>query len=79
MKILLFYLNLSFLPFHQVDRFYYLSGKLKNDELGIEINIVESDSIIKNELKKNGLLFDFSNEIEIRQGDIIIFYISRKK
>ncbi len=55
-------------------------GILKSsNDLGITLNILEVNNLTSNEVKKNCLLFDKSNELQIRIGDIVIFYISRNK
>jgi hypothetical protein len=48
-------------------------------ELGITLNVLDVSSSVKNEMKKNCLLYDLGNELQTRVGDIIIFYISRNK
>jgi len=57
--------------------FVVKTGVLVNEDLGVILKIQEDE--LTNEVKKNCLLFDFSNEIQIRKGDIIVFYISKKK
>jgi hypothetical protein len=52
-------------------------GVIKDkEELGIKIKILEKWDIIKNEVRKNGLLFEKRNTIEMRIDDILVFYIS---
>ena len=53
-------------------------GKIENDsELGISIIILEKNDDKSNEAKKNNLLFDRKNEIQLHIGDILVFYITR--
>lgn len=50
-----------------------------NNNLGIKININEKEFVISNEIKKNGLIYDEKNELNVNIDDIIIFYISQNK
>ena len=55
-------------------------GRLKSsNEIGIKISIKNIDEPLINEVKKNCLLFDGKNQIQIRIGDILVFYISKNK
>jgi len=55
-------------------------GRIKSDfELGISIEVIENKDNLSNEVKKNCLIFDRKNEIQVRFGDIVVFYISKNK
>ena len=55
-------------------------GILHNDnELGIKIKIKEVNDYTVNEIKKNNLIYEKSDMIEIRINDVIIFYFSLQK
>ena len=57
-------------------------GKIEssqNDYIGMTIYIKKKGEIIENEVKKNCLIFDEKNELNVTQGDNIIFYISKSK
>ena len=51
----------------------------KDNNIGILINIFDEGKNVENEVKKNGLIFDEKNEININIGDYITFYISQNK
>ena len=54
-------------------------GEIKNKKnIGINIKIVEKNDIIKNEIRKNNLLFEKRDIVEIRVGDEIIYYFCLK-
>lgn len=48
-------------------------------ELGIIIEIKNKMDKLSNEVKKNCLIYDRKNTIQIRQDDILIMYISKSK
>lgn len=48
-------------------------------ELGINIEVKDSKELICNEAKKNGLLYDRKNCLQLRTNDCLIFYISKSK
>ena len=48
-------------------------------ELGIVIEVKNKDDLISNEVKKNLLLFDKKNELQLRVDDCLIFYLSKNK
>ena len=50
-----------------------------NNNLGIKIKIHPKESIIYNEIKKNGLICDEKNELNVNLDDLITFYISQNK
>ena len=50
-----------------------------NNNLGIKIKIHPKESIIYNEIKKNGLIYDEKNELNVNLDDLITFYISQNK
>jgi hypothetical protein len=55
-------------------------GKIENkEEIGIKLKIVGENEIIKNEVKKNNLIFERSNTLEMRVGDLLMFYLSHSK
>ena len=49
------------------------------NELGIKIKIKDESDYIVNEIKKNNLIFEKSDMIEIRIGNILLFYFSLQK
>ena len=51
----------------------------KDNNLGIKIKIYPKEKSISNEVKKNGLIYDEKNELNINLDDIITFYISQNK
>ena len=54
-------------------------GFIKNKKtIGINITIVEKNDSIKNEIRKNNLLFEKRDVVEIRVGDEIIYYFCLK-
>jgi hypothetical protein len=55
------------------------AGKIKSEELGITVTVKDQSQSITNEVKKNGLLYDSSNEIELRKGDYVVFYFSKRR
>ncbi len=61
---------------------FYLEGKkegeIKDDEeIGIKLTVLSPLADKYNETKKNNLIFDRKNEIQLHLGDIFIFYISK--
>jgi len=55
------------------------SGLIQNKKgIGINIKIVEKNENIKNEIRKNNLLFEKRDVVEIRVGDEIIYYFCLK-
>ena len=50
-----------------------------NNNLGINIKIHSKNKFIVNEIKKNGLIYDEKNELNVNIDDIITFYISQNK
>lgn len=48
-------------------------------ELGIKIKIKEASDYVVNEIKKNNLIYEKSDMIEVRIGDVIRFYFSQHK
>ena len=55
------------------------SGFIKNKKnVGINIKIVEKNDIIKNEIRKNNLLFEKRDVVEIRVGDEVMYYFCLK-
>ena len=50
-----------------------------NNNLGIKIIVHSKDKKIYNEIKKNGLIYDENNELNVNIDDLIIFYISQNK
>ena len=60
--------------------FYFFLGKLPtSSEVGINILIKDYAEFTTNEIKKNCLLYDGKNQIQLRIGDILVFYISKNK
>ena len=61
---------------------FYLEGSKPgvinaDDEIGIKITILSPHEDKSNETKKNNLVFDRKNEIQLHLGDVFIFYISK--
>lgn len=55
-------------------------GKISSgDELGIQIEVLDTEKKISNEVKKNCLIYDRKNSLQTRIGDILVFYISKNK
>ena len=51
------------------------SGYRKNKKgLRINVKIVEKNEIIKNEIRKNNLLFKIRDIVEVKVGDEIIYF-----
>lgn len=62
----------------------YLKGKQPGlihspKELGIDLEIKDKGDKVCNEIKKNGLLYDRKNYLQIRVEDTLVFYISKSK
>jgi len=61
---------------------FYLEGIIPgvigpDEEIGMKITILDQNEDKSNETKKNNLVFDRKNEIQMHVGDIFIFYISK--
>ena len=61
---------------------FYLEGIIPgvigpDDEIGMKIKVLDFNEKKSNEAKKNNLVFDRKNEIQMHIGDIFIFYISK--
>ena len=61
---------------------FYLEGKKPgivkaDDEIGIKIIVLSPHEDKSNETKKNNLVFDRKNELQLHIGDVFIFYISK--
>jgi hypothetical protein len=54
-------------------------GTIMENDIGIEIKIVNYNMKCVNELKKNGLISDIGRGMQIRIGDIVVFYITLNK
>jgi hypothetical protein len=50
-----------------------------DDELGIKLKVRDQNEIVKNEVKKNNLIYEKRNVLELRINDEIIFYLSHTK
>ena len=50
-------------------------GSVFNDFLGIPITVKSRDDEIVNEVKRLGFLIDRGVDLELRVGDIMVFYI----
>ena len=50
-----------------------------DNNIGISINIFDKEEVLENEAKKNNLVFDENNEININIDDEVIFYITQNK
>jgi hypothetical protein len=61
---------------------FYLEGSkpgfiYKDDEIGLDITVLPQPIDKSNETKKDNLVFDRKNEIQLHLGDVLIFYISK--
>ena len=61
---------------------FYLEGIMPgvigpDDEIGMKIKVLDFNEKKSNEAKKNNLVFDRKNEIQMHIGDVLIFYISK--
>ena len=61
---------------------FYLEGIIPgvigpDDEIGMTIKVLGLNENKSNECKKNNLVFDRKNEIQMHIGDVFIFYISK--
>ena len=61
---------------------FYLEGIIPgvigpDDEIGMKIKVLDFNEKKSNEAKKNNLVFDRKNEIQMHIGDVLIFYISK--
>jgi len=50
-----------------------------DEALGIIIEVVEFKDPIINEVKKNGLIYEYSNTFQLRVGDILVFYVAKNR
>lgn len=55
------------------------AGRILKDKLGIELILRESNHSLRNEIKKNYLVYENCNILEMRVNDYLIFYISHNK
>ena len=61
---------------------FYLEGAIPgiigpDDEIGMKITVLNLNENKSNETKKNNLVFDRKNEIQMHIGDVMVFYISK--
>ena len=61
---------------------FYLEGSkpgfiYKDEEIGLDITVLPQPIDKSNETKKNNLVLDRKNEIQLHLGDVLIFYISK--
>ena len=61
---------------------FYLEGAIPgvigpDDEIGMKLKVLNLNENKSNETKKNNLVFDRKNEIQMHIGDVIVFYISK--
>ena len=54
-------------------------GKKKENDIGIKIKIKNKNDFVSNECKKNNLILDRKNEIEMHIDDILVFYFTKNK
>jgi hypothetical protein len=47
--------------------------------IGIKLTIFNKKSNISNEVKKNNLIYDRKNELQLHLGDHLIFYLTKNK
>ena len=55
------------------------TGEIFNDEIKIKLKVVSNNKNCSNETKKNNLIFDRKNELQLHLGDILVFYITKNK
>jgi len=46
-------------------------------ELGVNLLIKKKDEEVSIEIKRKGLAYDLDNQLEMRVGDILTFYLSK--
>ena len=61
---------------------FYLEGAIPgfigpDDEIGMKLKVLNLNENKSNETKKNNLVFDRKNEIQMHIGDVMVFYISK--
>ena len=54
-------------------------GKKKENDIGIKIKIKNKNDNVSNECKKNNLILDRKNELEMHIDDILVFYFTKNK
>ena len=56
-------------------------GELRCDkaQIGIKIFIYDKKDVVSNEVKKNNLIYDRKNELQMHIGDKLVFYLSKDK
>lgn len=62
-------------PLTQVGHFIKL-GTLNDKRMGMRIIVREAQKELTNEVKKLGIMIDRHSPLELRVGDVLIFYIS---
>lgn len=50
-----------------------------NQEIGISLVVRGQHECISNEIKKNGLIFERSDILQVRKGDVIVLYFTKNK
>lgn len=55
------------------------TGRLDKSRFSIGVNIKHQEDIIRNEVKRKGILSERERDIELRVGDVFIIYITRAK
>ena len=55
------------------------TGEIFNDEIKNKLKIINNNKNCSNETKKNNLIFDRKNELQLHLGDILVFYITKNK
>jgi hypothetical protein len=75
----IFYDDVGYMIFKIVLRANKKGVIYEKDELGIKIKIKEENDFIKNEVKKNNLIYEKRNVLELRIKDQLIFYLSHAK
>lgn len=48
-------------------------------QIGIKIKILGNEANVSNEVKKNNLIYDRKNELQLHIGDQLVFYLSKNK
>ena len=56
-------------------------GKIiwEKSQIGIKIKILGNEANVSNEVKKNNLIYDRKNELQLHIGDQLVFYLSKNK
>ena len=56
-----------------------IEEKMHNKVLGVDVLVQNAKENVRNEIKKNCIIFDSSRQLSLRVGDILVFYFVRSK